>query len=69
MQDGENISWNQELWCQKPPRSDKIRSGNDPFDLTTKVISTSSFSGCLRQRSDCIGMERGWKGGGRESGE
>ena len=36
MQDGENISWNQELWCQKPPRSDKIRSGNDPFDLTTK---------------------------------
>lgn len=51
-----------ELWRQKPPRSGKIRSGNDPFDLTTKVISKSSFSGCLRQRSDCIGMERGWEG-------
>ena len=58
-----------ELWHQKPLRSNKIRSRNDPLDLTTKVISTSSFSGCLRQRSDCIGMERGWKGGGRGSGE
>lgn len=69
MKDGENISWNPELWRQKPLRSDKISSGNDPFDLTTKVVSKRSFSGCLRQRSDYIGMERGRKGGGRESGE
>lgn len=44
MKDGENISWNPELWRQKPPRSDKISSGNDPFDLNPQRSLASVVS-------------------------